>query len=93
MSVDPKLVRYELSKGVPAVRLVIEQPAQAAMDGWYLVPRSVICMIVDPDGSDYVFPRLGMPIPAGWDEAVAARGGAMVIFGGTADSGPFATLT
>lgn len=95
VSLDPKLVRYELSKGVAAIRLFIEQPAEASMDGWYLVPRSVICMISGPgpDGTSYVFPRLGMPIPAGWEEAVAARGGAIVIFGGIDDNGPFAAFT
>ena len=89
-SLDPGLVRFELHAGAPVVRLLVEQPTETSVDGWWLVRRVFICMITGPGGVQYVFPRLGMGMPAGWDEAMDARGGACVLFGSAADAGPFA---
>jgi hypothetical protein len=89
----PDLVRFELRDGAAVVRLLAEQPPEAAMDGWSLMNRTTLCVVDGPGDAGYLFPRIGLDVPEGWDEVADKQGGAFVVFGATADGGLFARAT
>ena len=87
----PELVRFELrDDGAAVVRLLTEQPAEAAEDGWSLMSRVTLCVVDGPGDTGYLFPRIGLDVPEGWDEALDKQGGAFVVFGAAAGGGLFA---
>ena len=90
MSLTPDLVRFEVRDGAAVVRLLVEQPEEAAMDGWSLMNRLTLCVVDGPGDAGYLFPRLGLDVPEGWDEAADKQGGALVLFGAATEGGLFA---
>src|SRR5215468_7850007 len=89
-SLTPDDVRFELRDGTPVVRLLVDQPPEADQGGWSLMNRVTLCVVDGPADVGYLFPRLGIDTPDGWDEAADSHGGAWVFFGAGAEEGVFA---